>query len=25
VGTGKATITVSDAIGNLFKVKVKVP
>ena len=25
VATGTATITVSDAIGNLFKVKVKVP
>lgn len=25
VATGKASITVSDAIGNLFKVKVKVP
>lgn len=25
VATGKATITISDAIGNLFKVKVKVP
>jgi streptogramin lyase len=25
VATGKATITISDAVGNLFKVKVKVP
>ena len=25
VGTGKATITISDAVGNLFKVKVTVP
>ena len=25
VGTGKATITIADAVGNLFKVKVSVP
>jgi streptogramin lyase len=25
VGTGTAMVTISDAIGNLFKVKVKVP